>query len=78
MTQTEPKTLPDRKRVNFEFPLATYQRLEQMKTRTAAASLAEVVRNALRLYEWFLTKRDEGYELALVKDQEVQRVEVLF
>jgi metal-responsive CopG/Arc/MetJ family transcriptional regulator len=45
-----------KERVQFDFSSEALQRLDDMKTRTGAATRAEVVRNALRLYEWFVSE----------------------
>jgi predicted CopG family antitoxin len=59
---------PTAKRIQFEFAPDAYQRLQKMKDETEASSYADVVRNALRLYEWFITQQKEGYEIGLIKD----------
>jgi hypothetical protein len=38
---------------------------------------AEVAKNALRLYDWYLQKQDEGYTLLIEKEDVVRQVEVL-
>lgn len=38
-------------RVQFDFTPATLKRLEELKEKTEAASYAEVIRNALKLYD---------------------------
>ncbi len=43
-------------RVQFEFVPEAYARLEALKLATDASTRAEVVRNALRLYEWFVNE----------------------
>lgn len=50
-TQTNTK-----QRVQFDFSPEALQRLEDLKERTDATTKAEVVRNALKLYEWFVTQ----------------------
>src|SRR5689334_10636035 len=47
------------KRMQFEFSPEAVERLNYMKERTDASSYAEIVRDALRLYEWFI-KQDEA------------------
>jgi hypothetical protein len=56
------------RRLQFEFAPDAYQRLERMKVESGAASYAELVRNALRVYDWVKQQEREGYELALIKN----------
>lgn len=51
----EPKT---KERLQFDFTLEALERLDRMKEQTQASTRAEVVRNALRLYEWFINDVD--------------------
>lgn len=62
---------PATKRIQFEFGPDAYQRLQKIKNETDAATYADVVRNALRLYEWFITQQAEGYDFGLVKDDKL-------
>ena len=43
-------------RVQFDFSSEALQRLDNIKQKTGAATRAETVRNALRLYEWFVNE----------------------
>lgn len=47
-----------KQRVQFDFTPEALARLEQMQEKLEAATKAEVVRNALKLYEWFATQVD--------------------
>ena len=47
-----------KQRVQFDFSTEALRRLETMQERLDAPTKAEVVRNALKLYEWFLTQID--------------------
>lgn len=67
-----------RRRVQIDFSPAAYARLDSIRERSEAQSNAETVRNALRLYDWFLRQRDEGYEVRLVKGDEERAVELLW
>jgi hypothetical protein len=62
--RTSPK-----QRVQFDFTPEALKRLEGLKERVDASTKAEVLRNALRLYEWFVTKIDPEYVVE-VQDQE--------
>lgn len=44
------------------------KRLETLMNLTEAESKAEVVRNALRAFEYIVNKQEEGYDFCLMKD----------
>ena len=46
-------------------PPAAMERLQRLKDKTEAASYAEVLRNALRLYEALIAEAERGAELSL-------------
>lgn len=52
-------------RVQLEMPPQAMARLQKMKDRTEAASYAEVIRNALRLYEALVDEHEKGSEFSL-------------
>ena len=52
-------------RVQLELPPQAMERLQKLKERTEAASYAEVIRNALRLFEALITEHEKGAEFAL-------------
>jgi IS1 family transposase len=56
------------KRIQFEFSPDAIERLERMKKFADKSSYAELVRDSLRVYEWFLQQDKAGYEIGLVKD----------
>ncbi len=45
-------------RVQFDFTPDALQRLDEIKESTGAATRAETIRNALRLYEWFVKEAE--------------------
>ena len=49
-------------RVQLELPPQAMERLQQLKEKTEAASYAEVIRNALRLYEALIAEAERGAE----------------
>jgi hypothetical protein len=51
--------------VQLELPGASFERLKQLQERTEAASYAEVVRNALRLYEALVKEADAGNDVII-------------
>ena len=67
-----------KRRLQFEFSAEAYEELLRMKKEHQAQSFAELVRNALRLYDWFKKQQNLGYELGLVKDDKVVKEVKLF
>ena len=50
-----------KQRVQFDFSPEALKRLEDIRERSDAATKAEVIRNSLKLYEWFITQVDPEY-----------------
>lgn len=64
-------------RVQLEMPPQAMVRLQKMKDRTEAASYAEVIRNALRLFEALVDEHEKGSEFFLKRaDGEVVRYKI--
>lgn len=62
-----------KQRVQFDFSADALKRLEAMQERLDNPTKAEVVRNALKLYEWFITKVDSDATIEIQdKDGKVQ------
>lgn len=57
-----------KQRIQFDFTPDSLKRLEELKRRTDAITKAEVVRNALKLYEWFVTEIDPDHIIE-IKDK---------
>ena len=58
-----------KQRVQFDFSPEALQRLEGLKELTDASTKAEVVRNALKIYEWLVTQIDSENTIE-VQDKE--------
>ena len=56
------------KRLQFDFSEESLLRLEKLINETEASTKAEVVRNALKLFEFAVNKSKEGYNLKFEKD----------
>jgi hypothetical protein len=52
-------------RVQLEMPPQAMERLQNLKDRTEAASYAEVIRNALRLFEALVDEHEKGSDFFL-------------
>ena len=67
--QTQEKPRFQKSRVQLEFPPRAMERLNTLKAKTEASSYAEVVKNALRLYE-ALIEEDESGKQFLTRDKD--------
>jgi hypothetical protein len=57
-----------KQRIQFDFTPEALKRLEDLKEQVEASTKAEVIRNALKLYEWFVAEVDPEYILE-IKDK---------
>jgi hypothetical protein len=67
----------ERQRIQLDFSPEAYKRLLELRTRSEARTNAEVVRNALRLYYWFLEQKENGYTFVLKNGDTVKEVEIM-
>jgi hypothetical protein len=58
-----------KQRIQFDFTLESLKRLDNLKEKTEASTKAEVIRNALKLYEWFVMQVDPSSTVE-IKDKE--------
>jgi IS1 family transposase len=56
-------TPPTKNRVPFDLPPRSMERLNALKRKTEASSYAEVVKDALRLYEALIEDTDAGKQV---------------
>jgi len=63
----EDRTRLVKNRVQFDLPPRSMERLNALKLKTEASSYAEVVKNALRLYEALIEETESGKQF-LVRD----------
>ena len=76
--QSEPSPSPtERPRLQIDFTPEGFQHLNIMKDRAKVRSAAEVAKNALKFYDWYLEKQAEGYQLLIAKGDSVKHVELL-
>jgi hypothetical protein len=69
---------PPQRRVVIEFGPTVVPRLDEIRRMSDAKTNADLVSDALRLFDWFLHQRAEGWRLQLVRDDIVREVEVSF
>lgn len=67
----------DRYRIQLDFSPKTYARLLELRNRSETRTNAELVRNALRLYEWFLDQKEHGAKVQVVDGEQVREVELI-
>ena len=60
-TATLPEEERETTRVQLELPPRSMDRLRSLKDKTEAASYAEVLRNALRFYEFVVQEAEQGH-----------------
>jgi metal-responsive CopG/Arc/MetJ family transcriptional regulator len=58
-----------KQRVQFDFSQEALKRLDEMQERLGAPTKAEVVRNALKLYEWLINEIDPSSTI-VIQDKE--------
>lgn len=59
------------KRVQMDLPPKSVERLKRLQELTEAASYAEVMRNALRLYEALIIEAENGNEVLIKRGDQV-------
>jgi metal-responsive CopG/Arc/MetJ family transcriptional regulator len=69
---THPQDRKGKERVQLDFSADSLERLEKLKERVGASTRAEVIRQALRLYEWFINETEpESTVLILDRENEI-------
>lgn len=63
-------------RLTLDLNAKSATRLENIRARTGAPSNSEVIREALRLYEYIVDKHETGHAFALVRNSETIEVEL--
>lgn len=71
MGESKPKT-----RLNLALDATAASRLERLRDRTSAATITEVVRRALHLYDVLSKHQSEGFQVIL-RDGEVEKELIL-
>jgi hypothetical protein len=67
--------MADTRRVQMELSPASFDRLNRLKEKVEASTYTEVMKDALRLYEYFVQKDTEGSSF-LVKSKSGEVAEV--
>jgi hypothetical protein len=70
----KPEGKGESKRIQFEFSADALERIENLKQRTRARSYAELIRDALRAYEWMVDEKEAGHEVGAIQGKEIVNV----
>ena len=77
LVEEREKSNAERLRVQFDFSPQAFKRLENIRKLAEARSNAEVVRDALRVYEWFIEQKRANNKLQVVTGDTIKEVELL-
>jgi hypothetical protein len=72
------ETETGRQRLQLDLSPEAFGQLLQLRDKADVKTNAEVIRNALRLYGWFLEQKKNNYRIQLAKDDTVKEVELIF
>jgi type IV secretory pathway VirD2 relaxase len=71
---TKDQRRAESKRIQFEFSAEAFERMEKLKDKTHARSYAELIRDALRAFEWMVDEKEAGNEIGAIRGKEVVHV----
>lgn len=60
-------------RLNLEMRETVRQRLEQLRERTDADSMTEVIRRAIDVYDFLMTAKENGQRVVIRDDMGIER-----
>lgn len=66
-----------RPRLQLEFTPEAFERLNELKELTGSRTNAEVIRKALHVLDWVVTRTKDDYRIQLVKNDTVRDVELV-
>lgn len=64
-------------RVQLDFSRDAFEKLRSVQKLAKKESTADTVRNALRLYEWYLKKLNDGYRISVARGEERTDIELV-
>jgi hypothetical protein len=73
-----PRSQKEIKKISFDFTINAFEQIEDLRKKTKSTTKAEVLRNALRLYEIWIDRTNDDYETLFKKDDDLIKVEFLF
>ena len=65
-----------KQRIQFDLTAEALEALDGLKDLSQATTRAELLKNSLRLFAWFLQKRLDGYDILLRKGSEIEKIEI--
>ena len=66
-----------RRRVQLDFSPEAFTRLNNVREKAQVRTNAEAVRNALRVYDWFLDQKAKNATFQVLEGDSVRQVEIL-
>jgi len=66
-----------RTRLQLDFEDQAIEKLEELRKVTGARTKGDVVRNALRVYEWLLKQRTGGFRLEITNGDITREVDLI-
>ena len=70
--------MDDKTNVVLAFSQAALSKLDAIVNKAGVKSRADAIRNALRLYEWWLGEQASGSKLIIDRDGKYSEVELVF
>ena len=75
--QPKQEEVRGRLRLQLDFSPQEHERLQEIRKKADGKTTAEVVRNALRIYEWYLDAKARGARFRVVEGDVTKEVELL-
>jgi metal-responsive CopG/Arc/MetJ family transcriptional regulator len=66
-----------KQRLQFDLSPEALKDLDELREMADVSTRAELIRKALRLYNWFLAQKRDGGEFLVKKGEEVKKIEFL-
>lgn len=68
----------EKTRIAFDLTAEALEELDNLQEKAGLNNRADLVRNSLRLYAWFIEQQKQGCEVILRDDEEEKVVELVF
>jgi hypothetical protein len=79
MAEPQARSRKSRRQLKIDFSVEAYKKVAELKERAELATDADLIRNALRLYDWYLQQvKTDNHRIQLVKDGVIKEVEIFF
>lgn len=67
--------MSEKYRLQFDLSKQSLFEFDELKTEVGASTRAELFRNAIRFFAWYVSKRKNGYSILVQKDDVTREVE---